>query len=66
MGEKHCDSRCPNIKQAINYHNVVINPLHAEVFLEKMYLQFISYIHNEISQVVEIVPHVRQELTYST
>ena len=31
-----------------------------------MYLQFISFLHSDESQVVEILPHVRQDLTYST
>ena len=32
----------------------------------KMYLQFISFLHTDKPQVAEILPHVRQELTYST
>ena len=32
----------------------------------KMYLQLISFLHTGMTQVVEIFPRVRQELTYST
>ena len=32
----------------------------------KMYLQLISFLHNDITQLVEILPHIRQELYYST
>ena len=31
-----------------------------------MYLQFISFLHADMTQVFEIIPEVRQELTYST
>ena len=31
-----------------------------------MYLQFISFLHTDMTQGVEIFPHVRLELTYST
>ena len=31
-----------------------------------MYLQFISFLHTDMAPVVEILPHVRLELTYST
>ena len=32
----------------------------------KMYLQFISFLHTDMTLVVEILPRVRQELNYST
>ena len=32
----------------------------------KIYLQFISFLHIDIPQVVEILPQIRQEHTYST
>ena len=32
----------------------------------KIYLQFISLLHTGKTQVVDILPQVRQELTYST
>ena len=45
-----------------------LNPLCPEFFIRnrKMYLQFITFLHTDITQVVEILSHVRQELTYST
>ena len=48
------------------YH--CLNPLHATLFIgnTKMYLQLISLLYNDMTQVVEILPHIRQELTYST
>ena len=29
----------------------------------KMYLQFVSFLHNDMTQVGETLPHVKQELT---
>ena len=46
-----------------------INPSRAHFFIgniKKMYLQFISYLHTDVIQVVEILPRGRQELAYST
>ena len=47
-----------------------VNPLHAIFLLGKIkmyrYLQFVSFLHNDMAQVIEILPHVRQDLTYST
>ena len=31
-----------------------------------MYLQFIPFLHTDMTQVVETIPQVKQELTYST
>ena len=31
-----------------------------------MYLQFISFLHTDMTQVDETLVHVKQELTYST
>ena len=31
----------------------------------EVYLQFISFLHSDLRQVVEILPRVRQELNYS-
>ena len=46
----------------------VINPLHAKFFRRsiKMYLPFISFFDNDMTQVVEILPYVRQGPTCST
>ena len=50
------------------YLGSLINPLHAKFFIGnlKKYLHFISYHHTDMTQVVEILPHVIQELTCST
>ena len=32
----------------------------------KMYLQFISFSLSDMTQVIEILPHVRQEYAYSS
>ena len=46
----------------------MINPLRVKFFIGtiKMYLQFASFPHTDITQVDEILSDVRQELTYST
>ena len=41
-------------------------PLCAKFFKGSMYLHFVSFLHIDITQVVEILPQVRQELTYFT
>ena len=45
-----------------------VNPLHAKFFKgnKKIYLHFMSFFHIDMAQVVEILPQVWQELTYST
>ena len=47
-----------------------VNPLHAKFFRKSkniyMYLQFMSFLHIHMIQVVEIFPQVRQGPTYST
>ena len=45
-----------------------VNPLHARFFRgnQKIYLQFMSFLHIDITQVVEIFHRVRQEFPYST
>ena len=49
--------------QWVNYIITEINHLHAKFFRRNiyMYLQFILFFHNEWTQIVEIVPHERQE-----
>ena len=45
-----------------------LNPLCAKVFKgnKNIYLHFMSFLHMDKTQVVEILLHVRQEITYST
>ena len=45
-----------------------INPLRAKLFRGSIniYLHFVSFLHIDTTQVVEILPQVRQEPTYST
>ena len=45
-----------------------INSLHAELFRKNinMFLQFLSFLHTDMTQVVEILHHVRKGLIYST
>ena len=45
-----------------------INPLRANFFRENIniYLHFVSFLHIDTTQVVEILPQIRQEPTYST
>ena len=44
------------------------NPLRAKFFRENIniYLHFVSYLHIDTTQVVEILPQIRQEPTYFT
>ena len=45
----------------------IINPLRAKFLRENIniYLHFVSYLHIDTTQVVEIPPQIRQEPTYS-
>ena len=46
----------------------LLNPLHAKFFRENIniYLHFVSYLLIDTTQVVEILPQIRQEPTYFT
>ena len=46
----------------------LLNPLRAKFFSENIniYLHFVSYLHIDTTQVVEILPQIRQEPTYFT
>ena len=48
--------------------NKHINPLRAKFFTGNIdiYLHFVSFLHIDMTQVVEILPQTRQEPTYST
>ena len=45
-----------------------LNPLRAKFFsgTTNIYLHFVSFLHIDTTQVVEILLQIRQELTYST
>ena len=45
-----------------------LNPLRANFFRgnRNIYLHFVSFLHNDTTQVVEILPQIRQEPTSST
>ena len=45
-----------------------LNPLRAKFFRGniKIYLHFVSYLHIDTMQIIEILPQIRQEPTYST
>ena len=49
------------------YKNKVLN-LYVLIFSENknIYLHFMSFLHIDMAQVVDILPQVRQEHTYST
>ena len=49
-------------------HSSGLNPLHAKFFRGNLniYLHFVSFLHIDTMQVVEILPQIRQEPTYST
>ena len=46
----------------------MVNPLRAKFFRGNIniYLHFVSFLHIDTMQVVEILPQTRQEPTYST
>ena len=46
----------------------LVNPLRAKFFGGNIniYLHFVSFLHIDATQVVEILPQMRQEPTYST
>ena len=47
-----------------------LNPLRGKFFKGNiniyMYLHFVSFLHIDMTQVVELLPEIRQEPTYST
>ena len=47
---------------------LLLNPLHAKFYRGNIniYLHFVSFLHIDIMQVVDIFPQIRQEPTYST
>ena len=47
--------------------SIGINPLRAKFFRGNIniYLHFVSFLHIDMTQVVEILPQVRQEPTYT-
>ena len=53
---------------AMDFSIIEINPLPAKFFRENIniYLHFVSYLHIDTTQVVEILPQIRQEPAYST
>ena len=57
-----------DFKSVISEHMVHINPLRAKFFRGNIniYLNFVSFLHLDTMQVVEILPQIRQEPTYST
>ena len=46
---------------------MLINPLNAKIFIGiiNMHLKSISFLHTDMTQVVEIIPYIRQVLTHS-
>ena len=52
----------------VEFVGVRFNPLHAKFFRgnKNIYLHFMLFLHIDMTQVVEILPQVRQELTYYT
>ena len=52
----------------MNQPNRMINPVRAKFFRGNinMYLHSVSFLHIDTPQVVEILPQIRQEPTYST
>ena len=53
---------------SLSLYTRALNPLHANFFKRNkyMYLHFMSFLHIDTTQVVETIPHVKEELAYST
>ena len=60
----------PFSKSLLSYNicGISINPLRAKFFRGNIniYLHLVSFLHIDTTQVVEILPQIRQEPTYST
>ena len=54
------------IRYESNQYPLTLNMLFFFIGNMKMYLWFIPFLYADMTQVVEILPHVRQDLTYST
>ena len=65
-GYLYCEIVWPVCLTGDNY--MCLNPLHAKLFRGNIniYLHFVSFLHIDTTQVVEIFPQIRQEPTYST
>ena len=55
-------------ERAVYLGYLYVNPLRAKFFRGNIniYLHFVSFLHIDTTQVVEILPQVRQESAYST
>ena len=55
------------VNGVISEHILQINPLRAKFFRRNinMYLHFMSFFHIDLTQVLKILPHVREGPTYS-
>ena len=51
------------IHSSNNPIDIQLNPLHGNI---NIYLHFVSFLHIGMTQVVEILPQIRQEPTFST
>ena len=67
LHSQYCVCWWPNRRQCIKNH-VIFHPLRTKFFSgnKNISLNFMSFLHIHMSQVVEILSNVRQELTYST
>ena len=55
------------LSSATEFYIVVINPLRAKFFRGNIniYLHFVSFLHIDMTQVLKILPQVREGPTYS-
>ena len=55
------------VSNELTFHSIV-NPLRAKFFRwsVNIYLHFVSFLHIDMMQVVEMLPQIRQETTYYT
>ena len=62
------DIDLPVVTQGARASVAYINPLRAKFFRGNIniYLHFVSFLHIDTTQVVEILHQIRQEPTYST
>ena len=63
-----CHDPYKSMNQHYTSQQLEINPLRAKFFRGNIniYLHFVSFLHIDMTHVVEILPQIRQEPTYST
>ena len=66
--QTHVNIPCCVFYISLSLYTRALNPLQANFFRRNiyMYLHLMSFLHIDTTQVVEIIPHVKEKLAYST